>query len=85
MIPAAIAVAVVVWIVCGVVAYGATFADFQMEFRSIASRRTLVADRYIAIVMAVFGPIGIVVTAAIGKFKHGLIYRSPWTEEEKRR
>ena len=61
----------VFWCVCGVLAYGYTYAFYQREFPRIAYKARRY-DRRLALLAAVLGPIGLVAAAAGGQLKHGV-------------
>ncbi len=64
------------WATCGVLAYGLTFAYFQLEYKDIVHLPGMASDsRRTAMVMASAGPIGLVVALACGGTKHGLKFR----------
>lgn len=63
-----------VWVVCGVLAYGWTFAYMQREYPTIAVEHRA-DDRGFALFMAVLGPIGLAVTLTVCGIKHGLKWR----------
>lgn len=57
------------WIVCGVLAYGITFADFQAKAPEQGHHE-------FAIVMASGGPVGLLVSLVASDYaKHGLQWR----------
>lgn len=65
------------WLGCGVLAYGFTFAYFQLEYKDIVHLPGMASDsRRTARVMAIAGPIGLVVALACGGTKHGLKFRT---------
>lgn len=55
-----IAVGIIFWAFCSVMAYGITFAYFQGEWPTRAEKDHRL-DRCISIVVGAFGPIGLVV------------------------
>lgn len=59
------------WIISAIFVYGFTFAYFQKEWPSIATE-LYYEDVEVAITMAVFGPIGLLVLLATGSMKHGM-------------
>lgn len=59
------------WVLCGLVAYGLTFAHFQREFVFIAVKRRK-ESRSLAMRVAVSGPLGLVVIISLGFWKHGV-------------
>ncbi len=74
--------AAVIWIVCGVWAYGLTFAYFQGEFCVSPEERDdewrkkkLHADRIFALDAALWGPIGVLTALIMGQTHHGLKFR----------
>ncbi len=68
---ALIAAGVVGHLMCSVLAYGITFAYFQGEFPELAEKQRLI-DRIFSVVVAVFGPIGLLTTYIWSDFaKHG--------------
>ena len=65
------------WATCGVLAYGLTFAYFQLEYKDIADLPGMASDsRRTARLMAIAGLIGLVVALACGGAKHGLKFRT---------
>jgi hypothetical protein len=65
-----IGIIVVLWYACGMLAYGITYAFFQREFPRIADENRQI-DRRIALLMAVCGPLGLIMVSFSGAFKHG--------------
>lgn len=63
-------VIIAVWIFCGVVAYGRTFAHFQRQFPNVGS---VDEDRTFAMMFAATGPFGMVISLLMGK--HGMMFR----------
>lgn len=69
---------ILVWIACGLLAWGGIFAYVQGEYSLIAAE-TRRFDRFLAICFGLFGPIGLV-SFALGSlvlngnwlFRHGL-------------
>lgn len=62
---------IVVWILCGIFVFGATFADFQGEFPTIAADRRQTHLEYAA-VMSAFGLVGaFVVLISTKGLRHG--------------
>ena len=55
-----IILAILVWIVCGVFAYGLTFAYFQETYPMIAEQDAKY-DRRFAGIISIFGPLGLFV------------------------
>lgn len=80
--------ALVVWIVCGVLAYGLTFAYFQDNWPALAwSHR--VGDRVIASTFFLMGPGGLFVAFVGSRCRYGLRYRAitaeaSWAAHQKR-
>ncbi len=76
MIPLILIGVAIVYAVCGLLAYKATFAYFQKEYPSLAESRRG-SDRGLAWVMAAAGPIGLAVAILYGDFfKHGFTTKS---------
>lgn len=50
-----------IWVVCGVLAYGLTFGDYQREWPEL-SVKNYQSDRQFAFFIAITGPIGLVVS-----------------------
>lgn len=65
----------VVWAVCGVLAYGVSFAYDQKEYENIAKEREG-EDRKVALISLLFGPIALIELLIEHGAKHGLMYRS---------
>ena len=65
----------VVWIACGVIAYGMTLFDFERDFPFFGGHLG------IARTMGGFGPVGLLV-AILCSHKYGLMFK-PYTKEEK--
>lgn len=62
-------------IICGVLAYGITFAHFQREF-SLTSHEDVGINRVLALFMACSGIVGLVIIYIFSDFaKHGLKYK----------
>lgn len=64
-------IVVVIWIVCGIFAYGADYSYFQREFPTGMDGD----HRLGAIFMGFLGPIGLLIEWKYYKFKHGLRFR----------
>jgi hypothetical protein len=65
----------IIWIACGVLAYGATLAYFQREYPSTALEFEH-NDRAFAVLLGTLGPIGLFVAVVSNKrFKHGFMWR----------
>ena len=65
----------VVWVVCGALAYGFSFAYDQKEFPEY-SKQLDRQDRKVALIFSLFGPIALIVFLIEHGAKHGLMYRS---------
>ena len=63
-----------IWIICGLLAYGRTFAHFQRAWPSFA-REDRESDALFAMGFALAGPIGLI--AALCRFRHGFMWRTP--------
>ena len=74
MTPAAVLIG---WVVCGVLAYGITFASFSREFPPRTRRDNRNRDHAsCAAIMGLFGPFGLVVVFFLSSFAaDGLRYR----------
>lgn len=65
-----------IWIACGVAAYGFTVADFQRSFPALAAE-SLAADRWLGVFLGLLGPASLVAiffatAITTGRpFKHG--------------
>lgn len=72
-----IAIAVVAWLACGVLAYGITLADFQRRFPLLADlpgHRAM--DMGMALIYGAMGPPGLVFMFCLSGFaRHGLMFR----------
>ncbi len=65
---------ILLWIICGIYAYGITYGYFQKEF-SIIARQVRYEDGFIALLFAGFGIIGLIASYFLSGFvKHGLKY-----------
>lgn len=70
-----LSITALLWIGCGVLAYGLTFAHFQGKYPTIAIE-TLPDDRRVATFMAIAGPIGLFVALIQGEpRKYGLRFK----------
>lgn len=67
-------VVIALWAICGFLAYGRTFADFQRTFLLIAQERRSQHKRY-ALTIALGGPIGLLASLIMGR--HGFMWRAP--------
>ena len=65
----------VIWIVCGVWAYGLTFGHFQRRWPEIAKGMES-SHRALALLLAIVGPLGVFIALTNGSAKHGLKFRS---------
>jgi hypothetical protein len=70
----------VVWVVCGVFAFGLTLAYFQKQFPALAEQDWQ-HDRRVARILALWGPLGVLIAVACGDIKHGLMFRNPKRRE----
>lgn len=66
----------VVWLVCGVLAYGFMLAFLQREFPRLA-KRDYKCDRRFAMIDFCLGPIGLLACFLSNGSVHGLMFRSP--------
>lgn len=71
MITLVISLLAVIWILCGVLAFGAAYGYLQGEFPKTSDGD----DLDMALFMAMAGPIGLAILAADTRFKHGLKFR----------
>lgn len=70
-----------IWAVCGALAYGLTLAYFQMKYPAIAYPWRH-ADTLVALLVAVFGPFGLIVTLLSSEgCRYGLRYK-PLSDKE---
>ncbi len=69
-------VGIIVWLACGVLAYGHMLAVFQRGYPSVAER-DYKGDRITALSASIFGPIGLVASLLISH-GHGFMYFRPW-------
>ncbi len=60
----------ILWIICGLLAYGFTFSFFQKEFPPIAIKDKK-KDKSFALMIGLLGPIGLVVMIISKGYKHG--------------
>ncbi len=72
-------VIVAVWILCGVIAYGRTFAHFQRKYPTLAAEY-VDEDQIFALAMAAIGPFGLLISLIMGR--HGMMFRRPTTGEK---
>lgn len=70
-------VIILVWIVCGILAYGITYGYFHREYPLINHEKDIKRTTFfISIVQAMAGPIGLVVSIFSSKFiKHGMKFK----------
>lgn len=68
---------IVIWIICGILAYGRSLAFWQREFPTLA-KRDYTGDRNMSLLIAVLGPIGFFLSCVIGYARHGLMYTRPY-------
>jgi hypothetical protein len=61
------------WCICGVLAYGFTFAYFQREYPRQA-KEGAEEDRRLARQFAWGGPIGLMVALSRGGWRHGILF-----------
>lgn len=71
------------WVVCGVLTYGLALADFRGWFPARNSKRNFYEDRNLALILGVFGPLGLIGTfiATDGWCMHGLLFQWSYREE----
>jgi len=62
------------WIVCGVFAFGLTFAYFQRKYPSTAEERYRV-DLCFALALAIFGPLGLSCALVNGGYEYRLKFK----------
>lgn len=75
-----IALFIVVWIICGFLAYGITLACFQRS-RTLTAKDYFYTDSSFAVLMALNGPVGLLVSFFLSGFaRHGLMYRNPYKD-----
>lgn len=65
---------IAIWIVCGILAYGLTFAYFQREF-PLSSDTGYCGDCGVALLMCLLGLIGLIIHLVLGNCKHGFKWR----------
>ena len=65
---------VALWVVCGWLTYGRFFAHFQRGWPKLAERDRA-TDAKNAMVFAMSGPLGLLVSLALGR--HGFMWRTP--------
>lgn len=65
----------IVWVVCGVLSYGAYFAFFQRNFPNLAEYRRR-QDRIGAFVYGILGPFGLFAIGTTSWFKHGFKFKN---------
>jgi hypothetical protein len=67
--------AVIVWIICGILAYGLTLGYFQREYPVIADA-DYAGDAGRALVFGCAGPLGLMIALPCSGFgRHGLMWR----------
>ncbi len=59
------------WIICGVLAYGLTFAFFQGKF-AVSKDKYYAWDIFFAFIIGLTGPIGLAITLVKGRLTYGL-------------
>ena len=65
----------IIWLICGILTYGITFAYMQEEYPLVAEIG-YEADRNFAILLGICGPIGLLVSFFRSGFaKHGLKFK----------
>jgi hypothetical protein len=65
---------VLLWAICGVIAYGSTFAHFQRSWPSIADE-DYTFDMRMAILFGFGGPCAMAALFILGGFKHGFKWK----------
>lgn len=69
-----IAAVIIVWIICGILAYSLTFAYFQREF-PLSSDTGYYGDCIIAIFIGILGLFGLIIHLVSGNCRHGFKWR----------
>lgn len=67
-------VVIVGWTICGVFAYGGTFAYFQRNWPLLA-RDQYWMDMIFSLFIGLGGPAGLLPTVVLSQFRHGLKFR----------
>ena len=62
------------WLICGIVAYGLTFACFQRKYPTLAEKDYW-SDFRTALFTGMAGPIGLGVALAMGGIQHGFKWK----------
>lgn len=65
---------IIIWVICGILAYGLTFAYFQREF-SVSSGVDYFIYCGVATYMGILGPIGLIIHLTLGNCKHGFKWK----------
>lgn len=74
MLSMIVAGALLVWLICGIVAYGLTFAFFQKKWPTLAEE-TYWSDFRLALLVGIIGPFGIAMNVVMGNVRHGFKWR----------
>jgi len=70
-----IIIGIALWVICGVLSYGITFAFYQKQFPTIAKEH-YDAHKSFATKMAMFGPINLLAALIVyGGYKHGFKWK----------
>lgn len=64
----------IVWVLCGVLAYGLNLAYFQRRFELLAEERHSI-DVINSVLTGIMGPIGLLSTLLVCGFKYGFMWR----------
>lgn len=78
----AIIIGGIVWIVCGVLAYGMTLAYDQRHW-GVTSIEEYRADHRCSLLWALFGPCALLASLINGDFVYGPMYRNPHKEKQR--
>lgn len=62
-----------IWLMIGIINYGATYAYYQREYPNIADKNRT-GDRGFATFIALLGPLGLIMIIDHNGFKHGFKY-----------
>lgn len=65
----------ILWIICGIINYGLTFAYLQREFPRIAKKGRDDDDVSFSMLMSVTGFLGLFILLILGWYKHGFKFK----------
>ena len=66
---------IIIWVICGILAYGITFGYFQRKFPLLA-KRSYMEDAGFATIIGIFGVVGLLLSVCLSGFcRYGLKFR----------